>query len=108
VDTEPATGVRSATTVPGTGAKLPAGYVGHLSHGGAAAHAEVRTGGAADFPGPDLGVTLAPERWTVTEADTLVTVAGTAPVSCAEAHDRRRAQAPADAPAVVALTAEVG
>ena len=100
VDTDPS-GERSATLLAGTAATIPDHMLAGLASAGAAAGARTRSDGSAAFNGPSLAVAVKPERYVVAEADSLAKVAGAAPESAAQAHDRMDARTGAGAEQVV-------
>jgi hypothetical protein len=101
VDTEPATGERQSRRPSGNAAALPSALIAMLAGNGASGRAETRQAGAAQFAGRRLDVAIKPERYIVAGADTLAPVAGSAPESAAEAHDRMGRRGARAAPAQV-------
>jgi hypothetical protein len=101
VDVEPQTGAKTTSAPAGQAADLPGAALASLVHGGAAAAAETRVSGAAQFRGPDLGVAVRPEQHVLAGADTLIRAPGAPNESSAEAHDRLAKRAATAAPAQV-------
>jgi hypothetical protein len=107
VDVEPTTGARSPGDPPQLKtAAIPAATLSALTLGGPAAHAETRSNGSTEFRGPELGVTVASERYVVAGADTLGRVQGAPLESSAEAHDRLSRRSATAPPAQVVLAQE--
>lgn len=102
VDVEPETGLRGETQPPGAKpAAIPGVVLASLVHGGAAASAETRVSGSAQFRGADVAVTVLEERYRVAGADTLAPVTGAPVESSAEAHDRLAKRSRTSPPAQV-------
>jgi hypothetical protein len=106
VDVEPASGRRSAGPMAKPNAAIPDATLHALVTGGAAAHAETRSTGSAEFRGPDLPVVVASERYVAAGADTLARVPGAPLESSAQAHDRVARGAATPTPAQVVLARE--